>query len=393
MTADFSGSMFGQYEIQDFLDDNGIIQSYKAYQTNLKRSVAVHVLNPEQRGDSNWRKALVTGAEIAARYAHPNITPVIDSATHENVDYVVVRLMEGGTLLRRMEKGPLTIPEAVSIIKQIGAALDYVHSRGSCHGDPASVNIIFDAVGNAFVADFYLMGFLQSTTMELNVGVPAFMAPERLYMRPPSDRTDQYALAGVGYNMLTGHFPWKLAPQARFTETMTLPQTYRPKLPAAVSDVLRRAMAIEPADRYPTIMDFARQFEVALQATPKHVFISYSHKDTDYAQKIKNYLHQNAVQVWIDEQIEQGDKWFNKINEAIESCAAFLVIMSPDAEQSEWTQKEILLAKRYKKPIFPLLLSGREFPLLIDIQFVDVRDGDLPPSDFYRRMSRTIYGG
>jgi TIR domain-containing protein len=71
---------------------------------------------------------------------------------------------------------------------------------------------------------------------------------------------------------------------------------------------------------------------------------------------------------------------------------AFLIVMSPEAEQSEWVQKEVLLAKRYRRPIFPLLLRGEEMPILIDLQFADVKNGEMPGPDFYRRVTRSIYG-
>src|SRR4051812_43941212 len=127
--SEFSGITFGQhYEIQEFLNSNGIIHSYRAFQKSLKRSVAVHVLKPNYRQNAYWSQALVNGAQIAAQYAHPNIVPVFDHGVHETVDYVVLRLMEGGTLLTKLNEGPLEILETVAIVKQIAVALDYVHS-------------------------------------------------------------------------------------------------------------------------------------------------------------------------------------------------------------------------------------------------------------------------
>jgi serine/threonine-protein kinase len=392
--GEFSGMMFGQqYEIQEFLDDNGIIHTYRAFQTSLDRPVAVHVLAPGYRSDPYWPQAFINGAEIAAQYAHPNIVPVFDHGLHENVDYIVLRLMEGGTLGSRLEEGPLEIPEAVSTVKQIAAALDYVHSQGSCHGDPATVNIDYDTAGNAYVADFYLMGLLQ---IRLNVpiiaGVPAFLPPERMRGEFPTPFSDQYSLAGVSYNMLTGKLPWDAPARSRQPETIAPPQTHRAEIPIAVNDVLIRALARDPQERFPTIMEFARQFEIALKESPQHVFISYSQHDKEYVQRLKTYLQENNLQVWFDERIEHGDHWFNDINEAIKSSPAVIVVMSPDAEQSEWVHKEILLAKRYRKPIFPLLLRGEELPILIDLQFEDVRTGDLPGTDFHRRIARAVYG-
>lgn len=392
MSGDLSGVRIGQYEIREKVFDNTIIQTYRAFQGSLKRDVAIHTLSPDHQIEPIWREALVRGAELAASYEHPNIVPVLDYGVHEGLGYVVLRLMTGGTLLTRLQDGPLLIPETISIIRQIASALDHVHSHGGCHGDPATVNIIFDHSGNAYIADFYLMGFLTVTEQPFISGVRAFMAPERLRSHPPTPHTDQYALAGVAYNALTGSFPWQASDYIREPSALVNPRQHRPEIPTAVYDVFLRAFATDPAERFPTVMEFARQFEQALNRTPQHLFISYSRKDSAYAQRLKDHLRQNGLQVWIDDQIEHGDQWFNQINDAIKTCAAFLVIMSPDAEGSEWVQKEVLLAKRYQKPIFPLLLRGQEFPLLIDIQFADVRDDGLPGTDFHRRVSRAVYG-
>ncbi|MBN1965223.1 MAG: TIR domain-containing protein [Anaerolineae bacterium] len=123
-----------------------------------------------------------------------------------------------------------------------------------------------------------------------------------------------------------------------------------------------------------------------------HVFVSYSRKDQEYARRVEATLRARGFNVWIDERIDYGDRWFRTIVEAVEACAAFVVIMSPDAEKSEWVEREVLLAQREQKPIFPLLLSGRGFALLITTQFADVTPGageepPLPPDDFYERLA------
>lgn len=120
----------------------------------------------------------------------------------------------------------------------------------------------------------------------------------------------------------------------------------------------------------------------------RHVFISYSHHDIAYARALVKSLNQQGFQTWIDEHINPGERWFREITQAIMECAAIIVIMTPEAEKSEWVEREILLAKREKKPIFPLLLRGREFSLLITSQFVDATDDSLPPSTFYEELRK-----
>jgi eukaryotic-like serine/threonine-protein kinase len=391
--AEFTGATFGQYEIQELIEDNTIIQTYHATQRSLKRAVALQVLNPEHRQDPIWVSALRFGAEAAASYQHPHITPIMDQGQQDGVDYVITRLMLGRTLRTRIEQqGALPFQTTVTIIRQIADALDFVHSAGGYHGDPAPVNIIFDEWGSAYIADFYLLGYLRATTLQQSAGVRRLLSSERMMGQAPTAQSDQFALAGVAYMMLTAKYPWEREAALRLPENLTPAQEHRADVPQAANAVLARAFAVEPTHRYPTIGEFARQFEIAMSDTPTQVFISYSRPDTAYVEKLRPHLQENGLAVWSDHLIEHGEQWFNQINDAIKTCAAFVVVMSPDAEASEWVQKEVLLAKRYQKPIFPMLLRGDEFPLLIDIQFANVKDETLPGQDFCRRLKRAVYG-
>ncbi len=121
-----------------------------------------------------------------------------------------------------------------------------------------------------------------------------------------------------------------------------------------------------------------------------HIFISYSRKNQPYVRRLAEEIRQRGFDVWMDDRIDYGDNWWRAIVKAIEDCAAFVVIMSPDAEQSEWVQREILLAQREEKPIFPALLEGKEFALLITTQFVNVTGNIMPPEDFYKRIAEVI---
>ncbi|MBZ0287540.1 MAG: TIR domain-containing protein, partial [Anaerolineae bacterium] len=290
----------------------------------------------------------------------------------------------------------IPLPEAVTIVKQIAGALDYVHSRGMAHGDPSIANILFDSWGSAYIGDFHVAGF-QSATGSLLAGTPLYTAPEKWRTSTATSASDQYALATITYHMVTREMPFygeNLAVLVTQHESAMPPppQQYVPDIPLAVNDVLFRGMAKDPADRYPTIADFARELEKSAQALPQHLFISYSRRDKDYARQLTDHLSGSGFTVWIDSQIDYGDAWFDEIETAIKTCAAFLLVMSPDAQDSEWVKKEILLAKRYKKPIFPLLLDGEEFGIVIDIQFADVKGGQMPDAGFHRRLRRSVFG-
>lgn len=121
-----------------------------------------------------------------------------------------------------------------------------------------------------------------------------------------------------------------------------------------------------------------------------HVFVSYSRQDQKYTRKLVDDLRQRGFEVWIDDRVDFGDQWWRTIVQAIRSCRSLVVVMTPDSEESEWVEREVQLALREGKPIFPVLLRGREFPLLITTQFADVTGGRMPPQDFYDRLTQLL---
>lgn len=119
-----------------------------------------------------------------------------------------------------------------------------------------------------------------------------------------------------------------------------------------------------------------------------HIFISYSRKDQTYARKLADSLLDNGFDVWFDERIEYGENWENAIFRAIDACAAFVVIMTPESFASTWVQRECAYADKRGKPVYPLLLAGEEFPRYVLTQFVDVQTGDLPRPEFYENLAQ-----
>jgi hypothetical protein len=120
-----------------------------------------------------------------------------------------------------------------------------------------------------------------------------------------------------------------------------------------------------------------------------HIFISYSHKDSNYAHQLAKALEQKGFSVWIDDRIDYGSQWPLVIEEHVDKCVAFVVIMTPRSKESSWVQNELSRAQRKKKTVFPLLLEGSEPWLAVEAtQYVDVRSGELPPARFYKRLAQ-----
>ncbi len=122
-----------------------------------------------------------------------------------------------------------------------------------------------------------------------------------------------------------------------------------------------------------------------------HVFISYSHKDMDYAYKLAKTLQAKGLDVWIDARIDYGSQWPHEIQKQLDACGAFILVMTPRSFASEWVQSELQRAKRKLKPIFPLLLEGEEPWLSVEsTQFYDVREGKIPDTKFYSTIKRVM---
>lgn len=116
------------------------------------------------------------------------------------------------------------------------------------------------------------------------------------------------------------------------------------------------------------------------------IFISYSRTDRDYVDKLRVELDSYGLEAWWDSHISTGDRWLATIEREIRQCRAMILIMSPDARESEWVEREIMVAEREKKRIFPLLLNGECFMAVINRQYEDVTSGALPPEGFFKNL-------
>jgi formylglycine-generating enzyme required for sulfatase activity len=133
-----------------------------------------------------------------------------------------------------------------------------------------------------------------------------------------------------------------------------------------------------------------RELKDAEDDMAKHVFISYAREDQTYTRELADHLRERGFDVWMDDRIDFGDRWWRTIVRALRASAAFVVVMTPESEKSEWVEREVLLALRERRPIFPLLLRGEGFSILIDTQYADVTGGRMPPEEFYDRLRQAL---
>jgi hypothetical protein len=128
-------------------------------------------------------------------------------------------------------------------------------------------------------------------------------------------------------------------------------------------------------------------------ATTAHVFISYAREDQEYVDDLDRLLTSAGITTWVDRRrIGAGDRWDNTLREALDACSALVVVMTPTAEESRGVRREILYAEDESKPIVPVLLDGKRFWYLAEIQYEDVRDGGMPGDEFIDRLRRLMSG-
>ncbi len=121
-----------------------------------------------------------------------------------------------------------------------------------------------------------------------------------------------------------------------------------------------------------------------------HVFISYSHKDSDYTHRLADEMERHNIPVWIDDRIDYGTRWPQVIEEKIDTCGAFVLIMSDNARASDWVNNELTYALGKGKQVFPLLLKGETWLAVASIQYVNVRNRRLPDESFYKTVLEAL---
>lgn len=247
-------STLGRYEFDadDELGQGGMATVFLARDPFMKRKVAIKVMAYRLTGDAMFEQQFKREAMFIAGLEHPSIVPLFDAGMHRVQPFIVMRYMSGGSLQDRLRSSSLATGELATIVARVAAGLDAAHARGTVHRDVKPSNILFDNYGEAFLADFGLATNLRRAREELGkerAGTPGFMSPEQIADAELDGRTDVYALGATIFRALTGHAPEdSMGPNAPAPDLRAL----QPDLKPGWQDIVARAMAPDPADRYPT---------------------------------------------------------------------------------------------------------------------------------------------
>jgi serine/threonine protein kinase len=240
--------------------------------------VALKILNPELAMDDVFRARFLQESRLAATLNHPNVIPIYDVGTAGDLLYLAMRYVVGSDLRALLKVQHQLAPDrALSLLGQVARALDAAHRRGLVHRDVKPGNILIeygaeDDPDHVYLADF---GISKHTTSRSGLtptgefmGTIDYIAPEQIQDKPVDGRTDQYSLGCVLFECLTGRVPFAKDVDAaviwaHVQETPTAPSRLVPGLPQGIDEVIARAMAKNPGDRYPTCREFISAAAVA----------------------------------------------------------------------------------------------------------------------------------
>lgn len=278
MTAPAPQKALGdRYTIELEIGRGGMATVYRARDPRHGRSVAVKVLNAEVAAAIGTERFLQE-IKTAASLTHPHIVPVHDSGETGGLLFYVMPHIEGETLRERIYREKrIPAGETVRLTRLLAAALDFAHRHGVVHRDIKPENVIL-CEGEPLILDFGIAKAISAaggetlTRTGIAIGTPAYLSPEQASGGEQIDgRSDQYSLACVVYEMMSGSPPFVAStPQGviakRFSERPA-PLPSSANVPAAASDVLLRALALDPADRYATVSEFAQALADAIPAS------------------------------------------------------------------------------------------------------------------------------
>ncbi len=254
------------YELLEEIGAGGFGRVYRARDLGLEREVALKVLHPSLTADPAVMERFRREAQLAARLRHPSIVSIYDIRTRAGLQWYTMELVPGTNLAQRVHaQGPLSAEQAVRVLDQGLSALEHAHALGLVHRDLKPENMLIEPDGRLRITDFGLALALRGDGRfggaTSRSGTPQFAAPEQLLGERVDQRTDLYSLAAAAYFALLGRPPF----EGVTTETILARQTTddipdlraaRPDVRRELEDVLRAALASEPAARYQTATAF-----------------------------------------------------------------------------------------------------------------------------------------
>ncbi|MHB0877678.1 MAG: protein kinase domain-containing protein [Anaerolineae bacterium] len=271
-----------RYRLERLLGRGGMADVYLAFDLRRQVHIAVKLLREDLAEDPEFLQRFQREAEALARLDHPYIVRFYSFERQRPLAFIVMDYVPGTTLRTRLMEagGPLPAAEVTQVVRQIGSALQYAHNEGFIHRDIKPGNIMLRTDGTALLSDFGIARAMAAMTMTMApLGTPAYMSPEQILGQEADPRTDVYCLGVVMYEMVTGRRPFA---GDSGTGTMSAdrvraehlhappkdPRSLNPGLPTAAAQVILRALAKNPAQRWPNMTALVQAWEAAVSGAP-----------------------------------------------------------------------------------------------------------------------------
>ncbi|HEX9700289.1 MAG TPA: TonB family protein [Acidobacteriota bacterium] len=296
---DLTGKLLdNRYRVESKLGEGGMAAVYLAADERLGRHVVVKVPLEIFLTVSGFRERFAQEIHALIRLDHPFIGKILDRGEVSGVPFAVLQYLAGGSLVNRIEEagGRLTPEQISGWLPRVAGALDFIHARNFLHRDIKPANILFDSERNVYIADFGIakvLGDKEFTNLTQTGTLPgtvAYMAPEAGEHRPPGPSYDQYALAVVVYQALSGDLPHEMSDspisalvQKIINKPVPLAQVC-PHLPSGICEAVMQALSPSPEARFESCRAFAEAFAAGLQTAPAGV-VAPAARATEQAQR------------------------------------------------------------------------------------------------------------
>ncbi len=412
------GQQLGNYRLLRLLGRGGFAEVYLGEHLYLKRRAAIKVLHTSLE-DEKVDQFLAEGQTLA-RLTHPNIVQVFDFAVEQGIPFLAMGYAPRGTLRWRHPRGTcLSLATTAAYVKHIAAALQYAHTHHVIHRDVKPENMLLGPDQQILLSDFG-MALLAPSPEQLSTqamaGTLLYMAPEQIRGKP-GFASDQYSLGIVVYEWLCGVRPFEGSHwQVAYQQVSELPRPLRdhdPSLPQAVEEVVLKALAKDPQERFVSVQMFAQAFErasaisqldlrsgteviaplddnspaqpITPAVTSKRVFVSASHADDNFVAQLKADLQQRRIEVWYEDpdntqnSLDQEDV----VRQAIRAVDVVLLVVSLHARSSRIVKEHLRIAGLYQRRLVFMWASGeeiadvlpQEWGRTIQIDLIDAREG------------------
>ena len=398
------GTVVAGYRVEELAGAGGMGVVYRATDPELGRQVALKLIAPARAEDPRFRELFVRESLVAAGLEHPNVIPIYRAGEDEGRLYIAMRYVEGASLQDLIgERGRVPPGRSARVVARVADALDAAHARGLVHRDVKPANVLIadpDGEEHVYLTDFGLSAGMSAGRDGPKggwAGTLAYLAPEQIRGGALDARTDVYALGCVLFHALAGQPPFPTANesaalQAHLTQAPPRLADVVPGLPPALDDVVRRAMAKRPEDRFATAGELGR----AALAARYDVAVLRAQGDAEQAREIAARLAEAGLQPFLS---EGGTP--REAAEGVGGSSACVVLVGRDG-LGEWAREGLAAAKeisgrdRAFRTVLVLLPGGPEpvdpsLAFLANDPWIDLRAGLADP-DAVEDLVRVLRG-